>query len=230
MFGIQKATSKIHAPQVLDGIEKEIYDVLKPLGFRKHGRTLHRFVEGDISQVINFQLGQAYREETHLMWVNIGIRIPECSLRSFQPEEKSKKYYHEYECTIRSRLGEVEGKAVTTYNLHRPVGPITADILRQLRETVLPVFEMLSSRAAILAHRREWPDFDRFNGHLILLEESMIFGRRGDLKTAEALFRQYFHHVAEGRKKSGHHAGHLRYLQELAETLGIRLNEPPAMK
>ena len=41
--------------QQIDYIESEVYKRIKPLGFRKHGRTLHRFVSGDISQVISFQ-------------------------------------------------------------------------------------------------------------------------------------------------------------------------------
>ncbi len=227
MFGIKKGAPEIDVPKVLDGIEKAVYAAVKPLGFRKHGRTLHRFVEGDISQLINFQLGQAYREETYLLSVNIGIRIPECSLRSFRPEEKRKKYYHEYECTIRSRLGAVEGKEETTYDLRRPVEPITADILRQLRETVLPVFEILSARDSILVHRREWPDFDLIGGHLILLEESMIYGRRGDLEAAAQRLRQHYLGVLQERKADPgkrHLDGHLSYLRELADTLGIRLD------
>ena len=40
--------------QQIDYIESEVYKRIKPLGFRKHGRTLHRFVSGDISQVISF--------------------------------------------------------------------------------------------------------------------------------------------------------------------------------
>lgn len=81
--------------QQIDYIESEVYKRIKPLGFRKHGRTLHRFVSGDISQVISFQCGQAYLDATHLMWVNIGIRIPECTERRFDAVN-IRKYYHEY--------------------------------------------------------------------------------------------------------------------------------------
>lgn len=101
----------------IDRIEAAVYEQLRPLGFRKYGRTLHRFVSGDLSQVIHFQCGQAYREETHLMWVNIGIRVPECMDRVFQPTAPMKKYYHEYECNIRCRLGELDGGRETTYDL-----------------------------------------------------------------------------------------------------------------
>ena len=95
--------------QQIDYIESEVYKRIKPLGFRKHGRTLHRFVSGDISQVISFQCGQAYLDTTHLMWVNIGIRIPECMERRFDAVN-SRKYYHEYHCTMRSRLGIIASR------------------------------------------------------------------------------------------------------------------------
>ncbi len=226
MEGPSKLAPEIDAPQILDVIQKDVYAQLKPLGFRKHGRTLHRFVEGDISQVVTFQLGQAYLGVTHLLTVNTGIRVPESYTRSFLPEENPKKYYHDHSCNIRSRLGEVEGQEVTVYDLRTDTTAITADILRQLQDVVLPAFAVLSSRDAILAKRREYPHLDRFNDHLIALEEAMIHGRRGDLDTAWHLFRQYYRHVEvelQTDPKKRHLQGHLEVLQELARKLAIPL-------
>ena len=81
--------------------------------FKKYGRTLHRFVSEDISQVIHFQSGMPAHGMGGLLCVNVGIRIPECSDRVFQPKAEKKKYYHDYDCTIRSRLGTVSGKQET---------------------------------------------------------------------------------------------------------------------
>ncbi len=225
MFGFKPEVPEMDAPKVLDSIEKEIYVFLKPYGFRKHGRTLHRFVAGDISQVVNFQLGQAYLGVSHILCVNIGIRIPECMLRSFQLEETPKKYYQEYDCNMRSRLGEVEGNPCSTYDLQSPAEIITADILRQLKDIVLPAFDALCSREAILEHRREYPNFDLLNGHLILLEEAMIYGCWGDLASASKLFRQYYDNAVELSKKS-QIPNHIKYLHELAGQLGIELDVP----
>lgn len=97
MLGAKKVQPALDSAKVLDGIEAAVYGLVTPYGFRKHGRTLHRFVSGDISQVIHFQLGQAYRGETHLLVVNVGIRVPECVNRQFFPEANPKKYYHEYD-------------------------------------------------------------------------------------------------------------------------------------
>lgn len=222
MFGSRK--TKVDPPKILDTIEQAVYNELKPYGFKKHGRTLHRFVSGDISQVINFQLGQSYRNETHLLSVNTGIRVPECQNRSFQAEQPTKQYFHEYECNIRSRLGKVEGKQDSCYDLRKPTEPILADILRQIRQSVLPVFEILISRDAILERRREFPNLDTMNRHLILLEEAMIYGRRGDAEQAEKAFLAYYHGCANGQTLHKHPPAvqaHLNYLERLAEELGV---------
>lgn len=54
-----------------DEIEAAVYAQLKPLGFRKYGRTLHRFVSGDLSQVIHFQCGLPSAGPAQQMWVNL---------------------------------------------------------------------------------------------------------------------------------------------------------------
>ena len=204
-------------PGVLDEIVNAVYEELKLLGFRKYGQTLHRFVSGDISQVINFQLGEARRGENHLLYVNVGLRVPECEARSFAAELEQKKYYHEYECNIRSRLGTVEGREEACYDLRKSAEDIQDDILRQITEVVLPAFDVLNSRDGILLHRREFPDFDTLNDHLILLEEAMIYGRRGERDKAAELFRQHYARFRENRN-------HQDYLRRLAKELEIQLD------
>lgn len=195
---VKKIHPNLDTTKVLDSIEAAVYALVKPYGFRKHGRTLHRFVSGDISQIIHFQLGQAYREETHLLVVNVGIRIPECVNRQFAPEINLRKYYPEYSCNLRSRLGEIEGKDASRYDLRQPVPPIIDDILRQIETLVIPTFEVLNSREAILAKRRNYPRFDLMNRHLILLEEAMIYGRQGNPEKAKTTFCKYYHLIKTG--------------------------------
>lgn len=212
--------------KVLDSIEKAVYAFLKPFGFKKHGRTLHRFVSEDISQVITFCLGQAYRGETHLLTVETGIRVPECVNRSFERQDPGKRYYHEYDCNIRSNLGTVEGKKVACYDLRSSVEEITTDILRQIRDYVLPAFEALSDRDRILAHRRDYPCFDQLNRHLILLEEAMIYGYRGEKQKAVDTFCRYYQLSKTGQlaqKDPATIQRHLQYLEELAIKLGITI-------
>lgn len=75
--------NQLSSTESVDIIEKNVYAYLKPLGFRKFGRTLHRFVDGDMSQVVNFQNGCPAKGFFDILWVNLGIRIPECMERKF---------------------------------------------------------------------------------------------------------------------------------------------------
>ena len=193
----------VDSTSILNGIQREVHKVLKPLGFAKHGRTEHRFVSGDISQVINFQLGQAYLGETHLLHVNIGIRVPECMEYRLEIIPDKKKYYPEHECNLRSRLGEVEGKKESVYDLRKPAEPIIADILRQINDFVLPAFAVLNSREAILAHRREYPNLDRHFAHLILREEAIMLKAMGHLDAASEKFGAFLHDSIHEKPRRG---------------------------
>ena len=183
---------KISSTECVDIIQGVVYEYLKPMGFRKHGRTFHRFVEGDISQVINFQNGCPQKGVYDILWINIGIRVPECAEKKFVISEPMKKYYHEYECNIRTRLGSLVDGEDTFYDLRKPPKKIATDIIDRIKKHVIPVFDVLNSREAILLYRANHLSFDQFANHLILLEEAMIYGRSGDIDKASELFNNYY--------------------------------------
>ena len=191
MFDFLKKTTEINTTKIVDEIEAAVYEHIKPYGFKKHGRTLHRFVSGDISQVINFQCGRSASPVSGHLCINLGIRIPECSERTFQPQGEKKKHYHEYECTIRSRLGIVSGKNETWYDLRKKADKIIKSIIDEIDQYVLPAYEILNSRDAILAHRKDYPLLDNMD-HLISLEECMIYGYLGNIEKAKQLFEEYY--------------------------------------
>ena len=168
MFEFLKKKTEINTTQIVDEIESAVYEHIKLYGFKKHGRTLHRFVSEDISQVIHFQSGMPTHGMGGLLCVNLGIRIPECSERVFHPKTEKKKYYHEYECTIRSRLGIVSGKKETWYDLHKRTDKIIKSIIDEIDQYVLPAYEVLNSREAILTHRKAYPLLDNMV-HLVSL-------------------------------------------------------------
>lgn len=213
---------KISSTNSVDTVQGIVYEYLKPLGFRKYGRTLHRFVESDISQVINFQNGCPQKGIHNALWINIGIRVPECAERKFTGSEPMKKYYHEYECNIRTRLGSLADGEDTFYNLNRSPEKIAADIIERLGKYVIPAFDVLGSRKAILLYRKNYPSFDELTSHLILLDEAMIFGRKGDIKKASELFNSYYQKALV--LNSANH-GHIDYLEKLAAELGIVLSD-----
>lgn len=201
-MGLLFNKNKMTSTEKVDAIEKIVYEYLKQLGFKKYGRTLHRFVDGDISQVVNFQNGCPQKGVHNVLWVNIGIRIPECAERKFALSEPLKKYYHEYQCNIRNRLGNIADGKDTHYDLKKSPEKIGGDIVDKLKHFVIPVFEALSSRDSIIELRRDYAHFDDLNNNLLLLDEAMIYGRRGDIDNASRCFNQYYSDaVAEYKHK-----------------------------
>ena len=212
MFGLFKKATEINTTHIVDEIEAAVLEFVKPYGFKKHGRTLHRFVSGDISQVIHFQSGMPTKEMGGQLCVNLGIRIPECSERTFQPKTENKKYYHEYECTIRSRLGTVSGKQETWYDLHKKTDKIIKSIIEEIDQYVLPAYEVLNSRESILAYRKLYPMLDDMNS-LILLDECMIYGHNGNTEKAKELFERYYQYTVKEYNDLVEN-GHKQYLKK----------------
>ena len=81
---------KSEAVQQLDRVQQELLRLVKPLAFRRKGRTFARIVEGDIQQVIALQAGPFEigsplpAEAAHLrpnlygkFAVNLGVFVPE---------------------------------------------------------------------------------------------------------------------------------------------------------
>ena len=251
MFDLFRKKNEINVTQIVNEIEAAVYDYVKPLGFRRYGRTLHRFVSEDISQIINFQSG--LRGLHGLFCVNIGIRVPECDERVFCSQEEKKKYYHEYDCTMRSRLGNVIEKKEKWYDLRTSADKIIKDIIKQLDKAVLPAFDVLISRDAILEHRKDYPWLHAYGS--AVLDECMIYGHLGNIEKAKELFELYYesavaeyneqmtkghkYYLKKGERvvymgqditaeKSGYVTlygashGHIDYLDELAVRLGFR--------
>ena len=98
---------------------------------------------------------------------------------------------------MRTRLGSLVDGKDTFYDLKKNPNKTGKDIVERLKKYVIPVFEILNSRDAILKHRIEYAHFDQFNNHLRLLEEAMIVGRRGDLTEATRLFNAHYQKALE---------------------------------
>lgn len=61
----------------------------------------------------------------------------------------------------------------------------------------MPAYEVLNSREAILAHRKDYPLLDNLEHRLILLEECMIYGYLGNIEKAKQLFEEYYQSAVE---------------------------------
>lgn len=191
-------SNQLTSTEAVNIIQKKVYQYLKPLGFKKHGRAMHRFVDEDISQVIEFQNGCPQKDVYGVLWVRLGIRVPECDERKFCIKEV-KKFYHDYNCNIRCSLDKLVYGEDKPYDLKDDLNEIAEDIIKCLKEYVIPVFDALNSRDAILDSRSLYKNFDRWNDHLIFLEEAMIWGRRGNIEEATRLFNVHYQKVLKER-------------------------------
>ena len=99
----QNLTNKIELKTHLDSIQKEIFLFLKPLGFKKKGRTFNRQTENGIYQVINIQSGRyefgdkyvipGFRENFYGKFtVNLGVMVKE--IYELESHNKPKDIYH----------------------------------------------------------------------------------------------------------------------------------------
>src|SRR5574343_358296 len=109
----QNLTNKVELKTHLDSIQKEIYLFLKPLGFKKKGRTFNKQTEDGIYQVINIQSGRyefgdkyvipGFRENLYGKFtVNLGVMVKE--IYEIDIHNKPKDIYQDYDCQIRTRL------------------------------------------------------------------------------------------------------------------------------
>ena len=97
----------------LNAIQAAVQKFLKPLGFRKKGRSYNRLTCGELVQVINFQMGQypigksyvipGFRENYYGKYtVNLGVLLP-CVYQT-ERQQPPNDFVQEYNCTIRERL------------------------------------------------------------------------------------------------------------------------------
>ncbi len=214
----------------LDQIENAIYKELKEYGFRKHGRTLCRFVgpEADIAQIITFQLGQAYRDETNLLTVQLGLRIPEVFERDFTRPIEKKKRYRAHEATMGVSLGRLDGNEEREFNLLvENLKDVEREILDDLVGKALPIFDVLNSRESILTRRREFPNFDVGGRPGKSFEEAFVYGRLGDMERANKAFAEYYDNLIGQRDAApdkGEYMGYERFREfkeEIAKKNGL---------
>ena len=162
MFAIFRK-KKIETTKIVDEIESIVFEWIKQFGFKKYGRTLNRIVDKDIVQVINFQNGCPEKRVYGVLWINLGIRVPECA---YFPNEQ-KKYYKEYECNIRCRLDEYIDNRDNPQDLKENPQKIANDIIEKLSRVILPIFDVLSSRESIIKELKNYPEFNSFRNHLV---------------------------------------------------------------
>jgi hypothetical protein len=214
-------SSKTYVKTSLDHIEKSVCTTLKPLGFKKKGRTFNREIEKGIFQVINFQAGPypighnyevpGLRENLYGKFtVNLGVCVE--SLRKLNYPAESKTFYKEYECQIRVRLGTLLKGHEYWWTLGQNIESITDEVNIGMLTVGNNWFEGIDNKEKIIKNfgnpPYDWSRRAKLDVALIVWLE--------DKEKGTKLFNDYLNTIPVSTN------GHKEYVEELAKELGIK--------
>jgi hypothetical protein len=210
----------------LDEVQASIATLLKPIGFRKKGRTFNRSAEEGVVQVVNLQSGQfpigedkpLPSELAHLrpnlygkFAVNLGVHVKEiweCEQRGRHPS-----FIQDYDCAIRTRLGRrSEGKEYW-WSLDAPAASIVNDMSPPLLDEGMAFLKRFETRNAILADWISLNDGPERLSARARVDIAIILERCGDKTGASRLLREQI----ERSPVKGHHD----YVRRLASELDL---------
>ena len=195
----------------LDKIQNDIFQFLKPLGFKNKGRTFNRETENGIYQVINIQSGQVYSTLYGSFTINVGVMVKE--IYELKNHNKPKVIYQDYDCQIRERLSQLTIKNDFWWKLSAETGTTSKVIIEGLNTKGIKWLNDLGSRENIV---NNWLIMSDNNSPRAELDVAIITLKL-DTEKGIALFRKYY-------KKIKSENPHKNYLKELAIKLCIEID------
>ena len=212
---------KVELKTKLDNIQKEIFLFLKPLGFKKSGRTFNRQTEDGIYQVINIQSGKyefgdkyvipGLRENYYgKVTVNLGVMVEELYKLNFKP----KNIYQDYDCQIRTRLPLLTMKQDFWWTILDENQKPADEIIEGLKSHGLRWFDTFENRDKICEN---WGVVEGSALRAKLDVALIIFHR--DREKGSKLIQEYYD------KMQHNYSNHKEYVKELADRLGVKIND-----
>lgn len=213
-------TNKNDLKAQLDSIQKEIYLVLKPLGFKKKGRTFNRQTEEGIHQVINIQSGRyefgdkyvipGLRENYYGKFtVNLGVMVKE--IYELDSHNKPKDIYQDFDCQIRTRLTHLTIKQDLWWSISEDNEKTAKKVIEGLNSHGLQWFDTFESREKIC---KNWGVIEGSSARAKL--DVALIVLQWDSEKGRNLMQDYYDNI-EIRN------GHKEYVKGLADRLGIEL-------
>ena len=155
--GAKDLMTKSASAEHLDLVQKQVTGFLRPLGFRKAGRTYNRASMEGLIQVINLQISRPDPSPPQLrakgqvtppsdrFTVNLGVWIPEVS--DYHLMHPRSKTIQEYDCQVRTRLGSLTGSQVDLWwPLDTRWPDSAAEVAKRLQELGLPWLDRFGTR------------------------------------------------------------------------------------
>lgn len=206
----------------LDNIQNEIFLFLKPLGFEKKGRTFNRQTEDGIYEVVNIQSGKyefgdkyvipGVRENYYGKFtINLGVMVKE--IYELDHHHKPKDIYQDYDCQIRTRLTHLTIKQDHWWSISGDNYKVAKEIIEGLNSQGIPWLDTFESRQSIC---KNWGTTEG-SSHRAKLDVALIVLQR-DKEKGTQLIQDYYNNIEN-------HNGHKEYVKELAERLGLKVND-----
>ncbi len=219
----QNLTNKVELKTHLDSIQKEIFLFLKPLGFKKKGRTFNRETEDGIYQVINIQSGRyefgdkyvipGFRENYYGKFtVNLGVMVKE--IYELESHNKSKDIYQDYDCQIRERLPHLTIKQDHWWSITDDNNITAKEVINGLDSHGLEWLNYFETREKII---NNWVEKADSNSPRAKLDVALIVLNQ-DKEKGKELIQDYYNNIADRKP-------HRNYVKELAERFGIILKD-----
>lgn len=203
-----------------------MYRLLKPLGFRRKGRTFNRQTEEGVLQIIALQAGPYEigpplpKSVAHLrpdlygkFTVNLGVFVQEVFERT-NPGFLPRGVVSDAHCAIRTRLSHITSHVDTWWPLTNETETLVDEIGALLIDVGVPFLDRFGTRDQIV---KRWVSFNENELRITLvarLDVAMVLLKRGDVEGARALFRE---HLA----KPDILMNHAEYVRELSVRLGL---------
>jgi hypothetical protein len=204
----------------LDAIQGTVHTFLKPLGFRKKGRTHNRRSDGGLTQVISFQMGQfpigdnyvipGFRESFYGKFaINLGILLP--CVYSLERQQAPPDFVKEYHCTIRERLGCLAFGKDDWFELKDESTTIAKTVVELLDKHGLDFLDQFKTYQDVLSYYGRHGSLPFQNSNRASLEVAIIANHLGDLTLSTELF---------AKAGSIDHSGFKKHVLEMKKRLG----------
>jgi hypothetical protein len=183
---------------LLDEVQGSITALLKPLGFRKSGRTYNRTTSDGITQVINIQSGLVTSSLHGHFTINIGIHLPKISTAI--GESQLRKFISEASCHIRYRISSLAKINFDKWwSLDDSIDTTIGDVLKIMKSFCIPLLDKLKDEGSVLEYCEDLqtvPGNTASNGQMYL---AILFSSVGKKNEAEKYFDQAVHYVSNKR-------------------------------
>lgn len=214
--------------QVLNKIQKNVFENIKSFDFRSRRRSLMRLVDGDIQHLIDFQAGRynfGPPSPTEILnlrpnlygkfTIEIAVFVPEVFERmSFKL--RSRNSVNCTHCQIRRRLSLIASNDDIWWDLSDNIDLLTDRAICLINEFGIPFLNRFCSRCTIIEELTESIYKKDKISSAPLLDVAMIYWKLGKLDDAKNALTD---HLIDHRKNFGR-PQHEVYVRHLSSELG----------